>query len=176
MRARRASRSTSASPLHLAGATMRKKRRKKEETKKNGKEARTNGKGKGKAVEKDEPAPKEADEVGGQEIFMSGDDDADEDAAVYKTGSDDDNILFFQAAAWNKMTIVLRDSGALKFIKYISKSAKGDRWDISGAFEIEEQDDSDDEMADAGEGPAPDEESEEEFQGFSPDAAQSDSD
>ncbi|RSM12960.1 hypothetical protein CDV31_006061 [Fusarium ambrosium] len=148
----------------------------KEETKKNDKEAKTNGKDKGKAVEKDEPAPKEADEVGGQEIFMSGDDDADEDAAVYKTGSDDDNILFFQAAAWNKMTIVLRDSGALKFIKYISKSAKGDRWDISGAFEIEEQDDSDDEMADAGEGPAPDEESEEEFQGFSPDAAQSDSD
>ncbi|KAM0427526.1 hypothetical protein ACHAPT_007486 [Fusarium lateritium] len=150
-----------------------------EEAEKNGKDAKVNGKGKGKAVEKDEPAPKEADEVGGQEIFMSGDDDADEDAAVYKTGSDDDNILFFQAAAWNKMTIVLRDSGALKFIKYVSKSAKGDRWDISGAFEIEEQDDDDEEGAkgaDAGEGLVPAESEEEEFQGFSPEGAQSDSD
>jgi hypothetical protein len=139
----------------------------------NGEDVKSKGKGKAKAVEKQKKVEEETPEVGGQEIFMSGDDDADEDAAVYKTGDDDDNILFFQAASWNKMTIVMRDSGALKFVKYVSKSAKGDRWDISGAFEIEEEDDDED----AGEGAAPDDddEEEEEFQGFSPDAAESDS-
>jgi prolyl 3-hydroxylase /prolyl 3,4-dihydroxylase len=135
----------------------------------NGEDIKSKGKGKAKAAEKKNKEEGETPEVGGQEIFMSGDDDADEDAAVYKTGDDDDNILFFQAASWNKMTIVMRDSGALKFVKYVSKSAKGDRWDIFGAFEIEEEEDDDE---DAGEGAAPDDE---EFQGFSPDAAESDS-
>ncbi|KAM5355917.1 hypothetical protein ACJ41O_002563 [Fusarium nematophilum] len=141
----------------------------------NGEGDKVDGKGKGKAkANPAQPVPREVDEVGGQEIFMSGDDDADDDAAVYKTGADDDNILFFQSASWNKMTIVLRDSGALKFVKYVSKSAKGDRWDISGAFEVEERDD-DEEEEDAGEGPAS-AESEEEFEGFSPDGGDSYSD
>jgi hypothetical protein len=133
------------------------------------------GKGKGKAVAKKEevkPVPRESEEVGGHEVYMAGDGDADEDAAIYKTSGDDDNILFFQAAAWNKMTIVLRDSDTLKFVKYISESAKGDRWDISGVFEIEEVEDGDDENdndEDNGEGAAPKDTTteEEEFQGFS---------
>ncbi|KAF4962708.1 hypothetical protein FSARC_9269 [Fusarium sarcochroum] len=143
------------------------------EEEQNGEDVKGKGKGKAKAVEekKEDEKKEEVPEVGGQEIFMSGDDDADEDAAVYKTGDDDDNILFFQAPSWNKMTIVMRDSGALKFVKYISKSAKGDRWDISGAFEVEEEDDDDN---DAGEGPAGDDE--EEFNGFSPKGTESDSD
>ncbi|KAF4454994.1 hypothetical protein F53441_2555 [Fusarium austroafricanum] len=146
------------------------------EEEQNDEDVKGKGKGKAKAVEKKKKKKKdeeEVPEVGGQEIFMSGDDDADEDAAVYKTGDDDDNILFFQSASWNKMTIVMRDSGALKFVKYVSKSAKGDRWDISGCFEIEEEDD-DDYDEDAGEGAAPDDDDEEEFQGFS-DAVESDS-
>ncbi|KAH6898650.1 Oxoglutarate and iron-dependent oxygenase degradation C-term-domain-containing protein [Thelonectria olida] len=146
------------------------------ETAQNGKaNGKNKGKGKGKAVATKEDVkqnPKEAEEVGGHEVYMAGDGDADEDAAIYKTSGDDDNILFFQAAAWNKMTIVLRDSDTLKFVKYISESAKGDRWDISGVFEIEEVEDGDDENdndEDNGEGAAPKDATseEEEFQGFS---------
>lgn len=134
-------------------------------------------KGKGKAVVED--TPKEVEEVGGHEVYMAGDDDTNEDAAVYKSSGDDDNILFFQAAAWNKMTLVLRDSGALKFVKYVSKQAKGDRWDISAAFDVEDLDDENGEGEDDGNGasagPALDESSEEEFKGFS-DSVDSDSD
>ncbi|KAK3337081.1 oxygenase-like protein [Cercophora scortea] len=138
-------------------------------------------KGKGKAVEKvvEKPAAKEDKEVvevGGHEVYMAGDDDSNEDAAIYKSSADEDNILFFQAAAWNKMTLVLRDSGTLRFVKYVSAAAKGDRWDIGGTFDIAEQD----------EGPEDGEESqaavvgvvddsEEEFRGFSP-SEDSDSD
>ncbi|CAI6053313.1 unnamed protein product [Clonostachys chloroleuca] len=105
----------------------------------NGGEASTNGKGKEKA--KPEANSPEEDDVGGHEVYMAGADDADEDAAVYNTAAaDDDNILFYQNAAWNKLTLVLRDSGVLKFVKYVSQSAKGDRWDISGVFEVEDDD------------------------------------
>ncbi|KOS16603.1 Prolyl 3 [Escovopsis weberi] len=97
------------------------------------------GKDKGKAVAQEEEEEDAAGaEVGGHEVYMAGDDDAHEDAAIYKSSGEDDNILFFQAAAWNKMSIVLRDSGALKFVKYVSRRAPGDRWDVAGVFGIED--------------------------------------
>lgn len=141
-----------------------------------------NGKANGKGKSKDVPAKKngkkeveleeeEVEEVGGHEVYMAGDGDDDEDAAVYKSSGDEDNILFFQAAAWNKMTLVLRDSGTLRFVKYVSKSAKGDRWDISGTFEIEEQDEEPDEDEVVG----VQDDTEEEFKGFSS-SGESDSD
>ncbi|KAI3398308.1 hypothetical protein diail_9531 [Diaporthe ilicicola] len=144
----------------------------------NGSKSKNKGKGKAKGKGKDEvPAEEpeeEPEEVGGHEVYMAGDDGDEEDAAIYKSSADDDNILFFQAAAWNKLTIVLRDSGTLRFVKYVSRKAKGDRWDISATVDIEEQDDDDvdeEEEEDNGEGPANgvslDDESEEEFQGFS---------
>lgn len=126
--------------------------------------SKTNGKGKASAKEEKE----EPESVGGHEVYMAGDDEDDEDAAVYKASADDDNILFFQGASWNQLTIVLRDSGTLRFVKYVSRKAKGDRWDISASFDIEEgeSDDDDGENGD-GNGVPPEEESEEEFQGFS---------
>ncbi|CAJ2501599.1 Uu.00g044520.m01.CDS01 [Anthostomella pinea] len=123
-----------------------------EETQTNGK-SKSKGKSKGKTngsskkqQAKEEP---EGEEVGGHEVYMAGDDPdavAAEDAAVYKSGGsgEDDNILFFQAPAWNRMSIVLRDSGVLKFVKYVSRRAPGDRWDVCGSFEVEEQEDDDD--------------------------------
>ena len=124
----------------------------------------SNSKGKGKAIEKEaKPKDKEELEVGGHEVYMAGDDDSNEDAAIYKSSAEEDNILFFQAASWNKMTLVLRDSGTLRFVKYVSQTAKGDRWDISGVFEIEEQNDE----PDADE--ILDDDTEEEFKGFSDD-------
>ncbi|KAL2199557.1 Oxoglutarate and iron-dependent oxygenase degradation C-term-domain-containing protein [Corynascus similis CBS 632.67] len=152
-----------------------------ESSKKGKKAAAANGKskGKGKAVDKNptEEEEEEEDEVGGHEVYMAGDDDGDEDAAIYKSSAEDDNILFFQAAAWNKMSIVLRDSGTLRFVKYVSASAKGDRWDISGTFEIEEQDEEPDEDDNGAEGSGAGvvDDSEEEFNGFSSSEA-SDSD
>lgn len=147
-------------------------------SKKNGK-SEDNGKQKGP-----EPKPKEEeDDVGGQEVYMAGDDDeVDGDAAIYKTSSDpeDDNILFTMPASWNQMSIVLRDSGVLKFIKYVSKNAKGDRWDVSGAFGVKELDDGEDEddeeQAEEEEQVVTLEDSEEEPRNGFPDSEDSDSD
>lgn len=114
-----------------------------------GKGKRKGDKSKQKEKEEEEEEEDGAGEVGGHEVYMAGDEgDDNEDAAIYKASRDDegDNILFFQAAAWNCMSLVLRDSGALRFVKYVSRRAKGDRWDISGTFEVEEEEDEDEEQ------------------------------
>ncbi|KAF2764322.1 hypothetical protein EJ03DRAFT_33110 [Teratosphaeria nubilosa] len=82
------------------------------------------------------------------------------DPAIYKAasdGEDDDGILFSNPAAWNTMSIVLRDRGTLKFVKYVSQKAKGDRYDFTGAFEVDDdEDDEDDTAEDVGKGAARD--------------------
>jgi prolyl 3-hydroxylase /prolyl 3,4-dihydroxylase len=92
-------------------------------------------------------------EVGGEEVYMAGDDDdggasvnsrslphtgRKADPAVYRSGHDeeDDGILFTNAPSWNQFSVVLRDKGTLRFVKYVSQAAKGDRWDIKGEVEL----------------------------------------
>ncbi|KAF2968924.1 hypothetical protein GQX73_g4646 [Xylaria multiplex] len=139
----------------------------------NKKKAKKDGKGKSKT--NGEAEDEDAGEVGGHEVYMAGDEgDDNEDAAIYKSGADEDNILFFQAAAWNRMSLVLRDSGALRFVKYVSRRAKGDRWDISGTIEVEEEEDEEGEDGNGYIDPLADD-TEEEWKGFSP-SEDSDSD
>ncbi|KAI9819612.1 MAG: hypothetical protein M1827_007062 [Pycnora praestabilis] len=101
--------------------------------------------------------------VGGYEVYMAGDeeeyDNVEEgvtnsdqkkskaDPAIYKSsgGGEDDGVLFSMPAGWNRMSIVLRDTGVLKFVKYISRSARGDRWDITGEYGVIDDSDVEDE-------------------------------
>ena len=79
------------------------------------------------------------------------------DPAIYKAAQEDeedDGILFSNPASWNTLSLVLRDRGVLKFVKYVSGKAKGDRYDFSGAVEVEDIDDEENEEDDAGEGAA----------------------
>lgn len=102
--------------------------------------------------------------VGGYEMYMAGEDDDDDDdeeqkakdgkktkadPAVYKASGgeagEDDGVLFSMSAGWNRMSIVLRDQGVLKFVKYVSRAARGDRWDLVGEFGVFEEDLTEDE-------------------------------
>lgn len=110
------------------------------------------------------------EEVGGYEMYMAADDDEGADTgaasaegsthtgagqrrktkadpAVYRSAADDedDGILFSQPAAWNNLAIVLRDRGVLRFTKYVSRAAQGDRWDICAEYGVEFGEDEDDE-------------------------------
>ena len=91
-------------------------------------------------------------DVGGEEVYMAGDDDdaasvhsvtlpnsvRKADPAVYRSALDDeeDSILFTNAPNWNQFSVVLRDKGTLRFVKYVSQAANGDRWDIKGEVEL----------------------------------------
>ncbi|KAK3077738.1 hypothetical protein LTS18_009449 [Coniosporium uncinatum] len=69
------------------------------------------------------------------------------DPAVYQSGigDEEDGVLFSMPACWNSLSVVLRDKGVLKFVKYVSQAAKGDRWDVVGEFGVSGEDDGDDE-------------------------------
>lgn len=71
------------------------------------------------------------------------------DPAVYQAagGEEDDGILVVNPARWNHLSIVLRDQATLRFVKYVSQRAPGDRWDFFGKVEVEP----DDEASDASE-------------------------
>ena len=92
-------------------------------------------------------------EPGGEEVYMAGDEDETAsttskshlphvgkktDPAVYKSAGDDedDGILFTNAPAWSTFSVVLRDKGTLRFVKYVSSAARGDRWDVKGEVEL----------------------------------------
>ncbi|KAL4927071.1 oxidative DNA demethylase [Aspergillus undulatus] len=103
------------------------------------------------------PATEEPEvSVGGYEIYMAGEEDDKQDAAIYQSAADDedDGILFSTAAGWNRLSIVLRDSNTLKFVKYVSAAAKGDRWDVTGEMGVvfSEGDDEDDDEGDEDDG------------------------
>ncbi|KAF2199955.1 hypothetical protein GQ43DRAFT_375002 [Delitschia confertaspora ATCC 74209] len=125
---------------------------------------KTNSKGKAKEPELE---GKEEDSVGGYEMYMAGDDDDDDDhveipsthtgagqrrkakadPAVYRSSGDDedDGVLFSMPAGWNNLSIVLRDRGVLRFVKYVSKAAKGDRWDVCAEYGVEFAEEEDEE-------------------------------
>ena len=75
-----------------------------------------------------------------------------QDPAIYRASGDDedDGVLFSMPACWNRLGIVLRDKATMRFVKYVSRMAKGDRWDIVGEFEIIDEESDDDDEDDNG--------------------------
>jgi len=49
---------------------------------------------------------------------------------------------------FNVLSLVMRDQKVMRFIKYVSASAPGSRWDISSEYAIEIDDEDDDEDED----------------------------
>lgn len=107
-------------------------------------------------------------ELGGYELAMLAEDDvaAGFDPAVYRGSSsstattpmspstsiqktpkenaskatDDDAVLLTTQADWNVLSLMVRDEGILKFVKYVSGNAPGSRWDISCEWTVENED------------------------------------
>ena len=49
---------------------------------------------------------------------------------------DDDGTLLAVQPGFNRLLLVLRDEGVMRFVKYVSAAAEGSRWDVCGEFEI----------------------------------------
>lgn len=76
------------------------------------------------------------------------------------TAEEEDSVLLTTQAEWNVLSLVVRDEGILKFVKYVSGNAPGSRWDLSAEWRVEEGDD-DDEDEDEGENEDEDEDEDE---------------
>lgn len=102
----------------------------------------------GKAEENEAKEEKEGPKItyGGVDLefdpdqFSDGDFDTDESEA----GDDDEGPLLTLPVSFNKLLLVLRDPGVMRFVKYLSAAAPGSRWDVGGEWEVgmlEEEDD-----------------------------------
>ena len=93
-------------------------------------------------------APSATGDQGGFECYLAA--DTSESAAeasaaeVYATDEAEENELLNVPMEHNALSLVLRDVGTMRFVKYVSRSSPCDRVDISTVYEVEEEDDDDD--------------------------------
>ena len=70
-------------------------------------------------------------------------DEAMHDEEEDEDEDEEDGTLLTVQPGFNRLLLVLRDEGVMRFVKYVSAAAEGSRWDICGEFEIGmEQEDS----------------------------------
>lgn len=102
-------------------------------------------------------------DIGGYECYIEADKDIESAATaeIYRVNDpEDDTELLSIQAGFNRLNIVLRDTGVMKFIKYVSYRAPSSRWDISIEYNIDGkyfEDESDDDEDDGGSSDSDDE-------------------
>ncbi|KDD72488.1 hypothetical protein H632_c3282p0, partial [Helicosporidium sp. ATCC 50920] len=86
-------------------------------------------------------------EVGGYEAYLLADEEEKEKGAadVYRAGDEDESGVLNVSPACNTLSLVLRDEGLMRFVKFVSARAPGSRWDLSMVYEPEPDSDSDEE-------------------------------
>ncbi|OBZ83792.1 hypothetical protein A0J61_08155, partial [Choanephora cucurbitarum] len=57
--------------------------------------------------------------------------------------ADEDGALLTLPAGRNELSLVLRDEGIMRFIKYVSAKSPGSRWDIAFEYDLPEEEEED---------------------------------
>lgn len=106
--------------------------------------------------DEDDKATWEYGDVGGFECYIEADDDDEDDnEAADEYNEEDDTELLSVSASNNTLSLVYRDPGTMRFVKYIGSTAPSSRYDISMEYQIPPGDDEGEEDA-VGEEQAPD--------------------
>lgn len=81
----------------------------------------------------------EGGDAGGFECYIEADEDSEsaEAAEVYRPGAEEEGSLLSVSPGFNVMSLVLRDEGIMRFVKYVGAQAPGSRWDVSVEYQIE---------------------------------------
>ena len=97
----------------------------------------------------------EADEIwqsgdcGGFECYIAADDENEdgggENEAADEYNQDDDTELLSVSVSNNTLSLVYRDPGTMRFIKYVGSRAPSSRWDVAMEYEVPGEDDDDEE-------------------------------
>jgi len=87
----------------------------------------------------------QSDDKGGFECYISADEDGGEGEAADEYDEEDDTKLLSVSASNNTLSLVYRDPGTMRFVKYVSCGAPSSRWDVSMEYELEDDDDDDNE-------------------------------
>ena len=86
-------------------------------------------------------------EVGGFECYVAADEDggAATDEVYAAAGEEEEDELLSVQATFNTLSLVHRDEGLMRFVKYVSHLAPSSRWDVAAQYTVEAVEDSDDE-------------------------------
>jgi hypothetical protein len=49
---------------------------------------------------------------------------------------EEDGTLLTVQPGYNRLLLVLRDEGVMRFVKYVSAAAESSRWDVCGEYEV----------------------------------------
>ena len=85
----------------------------------------------------------ESGDVGGFECYIEADDGEDDAADEYN--EEDDTELLSVSASNNTLSLVYRDPGTMRFVKYVGSSAPSSRYDICMEYEVPESQDEEEE-------------------------------
>jgi hypothetical protein len=96
----------------------------------------------GELVGSDDDALWASGDVGGFECYIAADDEENEAAAQYD--EEDDTELLSVDVSNNTLSLVYRDPGTMRFVKYVGCRAPSSRWDVSIEYEVVADDDDDD--------------------------------
>eukprot|EP00934_Nitzschia_sp_Nitz4_P002675 Nitzschia sp. Nitz4//scaffold202_size38995//21303//22991//NITZ4_007632-RA/size38995-processed-gene-0.38-mRNA-1//1//CDS//3329541384//2665//frame0 len=94
----------------------------------------------------------ESGDCGGFECYIEADEEDGENGPADEYNEDDDTELLSVSASNNTLSLVFRDPGTMRFVKYVGSSAPSSRYDISMVYEVPEQEGDDDEEEDMEEG------------------------
>jgi hypothetical protein len=119
-------------------------------------------------------------DCGGFECYIAADDEEETEAAD-EYNQDDDTELLSVSASFNTLSLVYRDPGTMRFVKYVGSKAPSSRWDIAMEYQMEEgggddDEDGEDEDEEASEDLAEEGEDEDEDEGGEPGGAEGNGD
>ena len=91
----------------------------------------------------------ESGDVGGFQCYIVADEEEGTEAAeVYQAKStEEEEALLSNSPSNNTLSLVLRDSGIMQFVKYVSASAPGSRWDLAAIYDLVEEDTSEEDSS-----------------------------
>jgi prolyl 3-hydroxylase /prolyl 3,4-dihydroxylase len=82
-------------------------------------------------------------DCGGFECYIAADEEEDSDTekiAADEYNADDDTELLSVSASNNTLSLVYRDPGTMRFVKYVGSKAPSSRWDVAMEYEVPEED------------------------------------
>lgn len=94
----------------------------------------------GDLIGSDDDAIWESDDCGGFECYIAAESDGDEanSEAADEYNEEDDSALLSVSASNNTLSLVYRDPGTMRFVKYVGCRAPSSRWDLSMEYEVED--------------------------------------
>ncbi len=82
----------------------------------------------------------QSDDKGGFECYIAADDE-EEGEAEDEYDEEDDTKLLSVSASNNTLSLVYRDPGTMRFVKYLGIGAPSSRWDLCLEYEVKDDDD-----------------------------------